>query len=290
MRQGKSLVQFHSCFANNPNWENATLERVEVFAEQRRWKLMIAVEQPISVGEIQATEQILLKEYPFLDQIELLPSLSNSSQHLTSLFNKHQSELVAYLFKNSPIPLAPFTADEMRLDFHPTDESQYQKYLDNEVCSRLSEWYWQKYRLSVLVRVLPSNEHTSLPEITVIEPSQGNWLPEFESTAKRSANSRRSRPDQKLSEAKTMPVVDLQEGLKTAIVEGEIWAKESTVLRDGRMVVTYNLTDYTDSILVKAFLDRPQDDIIQVGDCIRVKGGVRYDTFAREIVLFMDSY
>ncbi|MEJ1731328.1 hypothetical protein SMA90_33900, partial [Escherichia coli] len=71
-----------------------------------------------------------------------------------------------------------------------------------------------------------------------------------------------------------MPVVDLQEGLKTAIVEGEIWAKESTVLRDGRMVVTYNLTDYTDSILVKAFLDRPQDDIIQVGDCIRVKGGV----------------
>lgn len=59
MRQGKSLVQFHSCFANNPNWENATLERVEVFAEQRRWKLMIAVEQPISVGEIQATEQIL---------------------------------------------------------------------------------------------------------------------------------------------------------------------------------------------------------------------------------------
>ena len=141
-----------------------------------------------------------------------------------------------------------------------------------------------------MVRVLPSYKHASLPEITVIEPSQGNWLPEFESSTKRSANDRRIRPDRKLSEAKTMPVADLQEGLKTAIVEGEIWAKEITALRDGRQVVTYNLTDYTDSIIVKAFLDRPQDDTIQVGECIRVKGGVRYDTFAREIVLFMDSY
>lgn len=290
MRQGKSLVQFNSCFANNPYWENATFERVEVFAEQKRWKLIIAMEQPIPVVEIQTAEQILLKEYPFLDQIKLLPSLSNSSEHLTSLFEKHQSELVSHLFNNSKIPLAPFTVDEMRLDFHPANEAQHQKYLDHEICSRLSDWYWQEYRLPVLVRVLPSYKHASLPEITVIEPSQGNWLPEFESSTKRSANDRRIRPDRKLSEAKTMPVADLQEGLKTAIVEGEIWAKEITALRDGRQVVTYNLTDYTDSIIVKAFLDRPQDDTIQVGECIRVKGGVRYDTFAREIVLFMDSY
>lgn len=55
-----------------------------------------------------------------------------------------------------------------------------------------------------------------------------------------------------------MPVAELQEGLKTAIAEGEILDKEITTLRDGRLVVTYNLTDFTDSILVKAFGTSPR--------------------------------
>lgn len=79
--RGKRLVHLHSCFANDPCWENAVLERVEVFSEQRRWKLIIAVEQPVAISDVKAAEQDLLKEYPFLDQIELIPSLSNSSHH-----------------------------------------------------------------------------------------------------------------------------------------------------------------------------------------------------------------
>jgi len=290
--RGKRLVHLHSCFANDPCWENAVLERVEVFSEQRRWKLIIAVEQPVAISDVKAAEQDLLKEYPFLDQIELIPSLSNSSHHLIKLFEKHQSELAALMFGEAKkLPLVPFTADEMRLDFHPADESLYQKYLDSEICSRLSAWYWQEYRLPVLVRVLPSYNQNSMPQVTLIDPSQGgNWLPEFEASSKRPSNGKRARQDSKLSEAKPMPIAELQEGLKTAIVEGQVWDKETTVLRDGRLVVTYNLTDFNDSILVKAFLDRPQDDAIKVGEWIKVKGSVRYDNFAREIVLFLDSY
>ncbi|HOB11789.1 MAG TPA: PolC-type DNA polymerase III [Syntrophomonadaceae bacterium] len=289
--QGKSLVYFDSCFAENPCWINSALEKVEVFPSQRRWKMVIAVEQPIPVYEIQAAEQKLAQKYPFVEQIEIVPSLRNSSQHLISLFEKHKAELVAAVFSNSEQLLAPYSADEMRLDFHPADEAQYQQYINQEICSRLSTWYWQEYRLPVLVRVLPTYKQPALPEVTLIEPSSGNWLPEFDSGAKRSsANGKRSRSSNKLSEAQPMPVSELQEGLKTAIVDGEIWDKETTVLRDGRLVVTYSLTDFTDSILVKAFWDRPPEDTIETGDYIRVKGSVRYDPFVREIVLFMDSY
>jgi len=288
--QGKSLVQLHSCFADNCCWENAAIERVEVFSKQRRWKLVIAVQQPVPIEEINAAEQSLLKEYPFLSQIELIPSLSNSSEHLIKLFEKHQTEIAQQLFgSTTKLPIAPFTADEMRLDFHPSDEALYQKYLDSGICSRLSAWYWQQYRLPVLVRVMPSHKRMSIPQVTLIEPSQGNWLPESQTSSKRSSFINRSRQDKKLLEAKTISIGELQEGLKSAIVEGEIWDKETTVLRDGRLVVTYNLTDYNDSILVKAFYDRPQDDAFQVGDFIRVRGSVRYDSFAREIVLFLDS-
>lgn len=289
--QKKSLVHLNSCFSDHPCWTNSILERVEVFPNQRRWKLVVTLEEPIPVCDLQAVEQNLLKQYSFLEQIEIHPSLSNSSQHLITLFEKHKSELMDAIFSNSRETLAPCTADELRLDFHPVNEAQYEKYINHELCSQLSAWYWEKYRLPVLVRVLPTYKQPAMPEVTLIEPSSGNWLPEFESGAKKSfSNGKRTRSDNKLSEAQPMPVAELQEGLKTAIVEGEIWTKETTVLRDGRLVVTYNLTDFTDSILVKAFWDKPQDDAIQPGDYIRVKGSVRYDNFAREIVLFMDSY
>jgi len=290
--QGKSLVHFDSCFAEDPCWLNAVCERVEVFPSQRRWKMVISVDEPVHIHEIQAAEQKLLEKYPFVEQIDIVPSLRSSSEHLVAIFEKHKDELLTDIFSNSEQLLAPYTADEMRLDFHPASESQYQKYISQEICSRLSAWYWQEYRLPVLVRVLPVYQQPAQPKVTLVDTSsEKNWLPEFNPKAKKPpANGKRNRSDHKLSEAEPMPVAELQEGLKTAIVEGEILDKETTVLRDGRIVVTYNLTDFTDSIMVKAFWDKPQDDAIETGHCIRVKGSVRYDPFVREIVLFMDSY
>ncbi len=289
--QGKSLVHFDSSFADNPCWANAVLEKVEVSPRQRRWKMIIAVEQPVPVYEIQAAEHKLAEKFPFVDQIEIIPSLRNSSQHLAALFEKHKAELLTAVFSNSQQLLVPYTTDDLRLDFHPADESQYQQFIEQEICSRLSAWYWQEYRLPVLVRVMPAGKQPVQPQVTFIEPSSGNWLPESGSGKKKSSpNGRRSRSDHKLLETQPMPVAELQEGLKTAIAEGEILDKEITTLRDGRLVVTYNLTDFTDSILVKAFWDKPQEDTIDIGDRIRVKGSVRYDPFVREIVLFMDSH
>lgn len=285
------LFKFNSCFKENPCWNQAYLEKVEVFPEQRCWKLRICVEQPIPASELRAAEKRLIKDYPFLDQIEIVPSLNYSSQHLSALFEERKKELMTSFFASGEgVPLVSYTTDELRLDFHPVNESQYNKYIEKEICSRLSAWFWEEYRLPVLVRVLPGFKTPSSPSAKVIEPKTGQWLSDFNSSAKRNNNSRRTRQDTKLAEARLMSISELQEGLKTAIVEGEIWEKEVNTLRDGRLVVTYSLTDFTDTILVKAFLDRPQDDTIQVGDCIRIKGSVRYDTFAREIVLFMETF
>jgi DNA polymerase-3 subunit alpha (Gram-positive type) len=87
-----------------------------------------------------------------------------------------------------------------------------------------------------------------------------------------------------------MTVKDIQEGLKTAVVEGEIWNLAINTLRDGRLAVSYYLTDYQDSIILKLFLNNENEHIFKVGDWVKVKGGVRYDPFIKEIALFVEQY
>lgn len=285
--QGKDLVRFNSCFAENPCWNQARLEKVEVFPDQRRWKLKVRLLGPVHASMLHTAEQSLTSDHPYLDQIEILPCLENSAHHLQTLFEEHRKDLSSLMDKVAQVPC---TFGDLRLDFHPHNESQYNQYIDKEICSRLSAWFWNEYRLPVLVRVLPSFQSASIQPVTVIEQKTGEWLTEYDPGAKRSRGSKQNRLEVRLAQQEPMPVSDLQEGLKTAVVEGEVWDKEVAYLRDGRLVVTYCLTDLKDTILIKSFWDSAREDAIRIGDCIRVKGSVRYDNFAREMVLFMDHY
>lgn len=287
--QVNHLTKFHSHFQEHPCWQEASLEKVEVFAGQRRWKLTVRVPRPIPCKYYQEAEEHLKADHPFLDEIDIIPCLDNYSEHLQNLLTERKKDLASSFFSQE-VPMAAYTVNDSRLDFHPRSESQYNLYIEKEICSRLAAWFWQEYRLSVLVRVLPGFKTAVSPELKLIEPRHADFMTESDVSPRKSRNSKQVRIDAKLADAKTMTVQELQEGLKTAVVEGEIWHKEAASLRDGRLVVTYCLTDFSDTILVKTFLDRVEEDTIQVGDCVRVKGSVRYDTFAREIVLFMETY
>ncbi|RWR14153.1 PolC-type DNA polymerase III [Siminovitchia fortis] len=72
-------------------------------------------------------------------------------------------------------------------------------------------------------------------------------------------------------------------------VEGYIFSAETRELRSGRTLLTFKMTDYTDSISVKMF-SKDHDDAalmnkLKKGMWARVRGSVQNDTFARELVI-----
>ena len=65
--------------------------------------------------------------------------------------------------------------------------------------------------------------------------------------------SKREKKNTLKADAEPVKISEVQEGLKSVVVEGEVWNKDSTRLRDGRYVVSY-LTDYYDTLMIRTLL------------------------------------
>lgn len=66
--------------------------------------------------------------------------------------------------------------------------------------------------------------------------------------------------------------------------EGEVFATDKRVLNSGKVIQTFSITDFTNSIQCKLFTDS-EEDIVKKGDYIRVRGDAQYDPYARELIV-----
>jgi len=84
-----------------------------------------------------------------------------------------------------------------------------------------------------------------------------------------------------------VPVSAITEEEKTVVVQGEVFNLEVKKLKSGRSLVTFALTDYTDSITVKWFEknDAGFTNQFAEGDWVKVRGGVQEDKFSQELTL-----
>ncbi|MFC7372207.1 PolC-type DNA polymerase III [Fictibacillus iocasae] len=76
-------------------------------------------------------------------------------------------------------------------------------------------------------------------------------------------------------------------------IQGYVFDAETRELRSGRTLLTFKITDYTDSILVKIF-SRDKEDVpilnaIQKGKWLKVRGGIQNDTFVRDLVMIAND-
>lgn len=82
------------------------------------------------------------------------------------------------------------------------------------------------------------------------------------------------------------PLRDVNAPQREIIVEGEVLTCEMREVRGGYLL-TFDLTDMTDSITVKAFArgEAPDKPPVQVGGAVRVRGRVELDRFTQELVI-----
>lgn len=120
---------------------------------------------------------------------------------------------------------------------------------------------------------------------------------EFERQQKERANE----PDMPVNEVcigyeiKDDPVTikTIQDEERRIVIEGYIFDSEVRELRSGRVLLTFKMTDYTDSILVKVF-SRGKEDIpllkaVKKGMWVKVRGSVQNDSFVRDLVVIAND-
>lgn len=82
-------------------------------------------------------------------------------------------------------------------------------------------------------------------------------------------------------------------GGKTVIV-GDVFASEIKELRNEKVVITYSITDYSGSVMLKFFLKNNDEDLKKLsgfknGTTLLVSGKIDYDTFAHDICVMPNS-
>lgn len=86
---------------------------------------------------------------------------------------------------------------------------------------------------------------------------------------------------------------DISADSNTAVIAGEVFELEVRELKGNRKIATFNITDLTDSITVKVFLNEKQiDDFtanIKNGTYVKVQGDVTYDNYLKCQVLMLKS-
>jgi DNA polymerase-3 subunit alpha (Gram-positive type) len=84
-------------------------------------------------------------------------------------------------------------------------------------------------------------------------------------------------------------LIDIVDEERRVAVEGYIFDAETRELRSGRTLLTFKVTDYTSSIMVKMF-SRDKEDAalyqhVKKGMWVKVRGSVQNDTFVRDLVM-----
>ncbi|WP_281503680.1 PolC-type DNA polymerase III [Ectobacillus sp. JY-23] len=96
------------------------------------------------------------------------------------------------------------------------------------------------------------------------------------------------KPDEEIT-----PLRDIREEEKRKTIQGYVFHVETKELRSGRTLLTFKVTDYTDSIMVKMF-SRDKEDLpafqkIKKGMWVKVRGSFQDDTFVRDLIMMAND-
>ena len=84
-------------------------------------------------------------------------------------------------------------------------------------------------------------------------------------------------------------LIDIVDEERRVAVEGYIFNAEIRELRSGRSLLTFKITDYTSSIMVKMFSRDKEDaalfQLVKKGMWVKVRGSIQNDTFVRDLVM-----
>ncbi|MEG1870539.1 MAG: PolC-type DNA polymerase III, partial [Peptostreptococcaceae bacterium] len=135
-----------------------------------------------------------------------------------------------------------------------------------------------------------AKEVSANPQVTkpVNKPTEKKPYEKKENTYKREAKAENAIYGRNIS-IEAIPIGDIDETSGYVAVLGEVFKVETMETKTGKIILTFFITDFTGSIIVKCFL-KPQEkdevlDNIKKGLYCKVRGEAVYDSYAREVVL-----
>ncbi|REJ16701.1 MAG: PolC-type DNA polymerase III, partial [Paenibacillaceae bacterium] len=285
----------------NSDFADGLLDRVEVSAASRRWTFFIrktsvlpARQYSLLVSRARETfgpiadVEFVLEYDPETDTDQVLRA------HWDNFVEWAASEIVSV---NGWLGKAGIETDGGRLTVVLLDEMGLELARKRKIDEAAVRFFERRFRRSCKVKLMAGDSGRGEYERFLQEREQADR--ELVQALMQSAAAA-APPERPAAERlvygyeirdEPVPISSITEEEKRITVQGTVFGLETRELRNGNTLYTFNVTDYTDSIMMKVFAKSKDDaavlSLLKDGIWIRARGRVEYDKFMAEPELVM---
>ena len=302
--------------------KQARIAKVEISSAEKKWRVHLGLDTIVRKRLIDQFASEMTAEIDELETLTFVIKYSMPELVLENIIHSYWEDVVYYISKNHPVLARTFISATYKVV-----GKKMQIFVNNQVAGeiiklrnvtgQISELLEQEFGLDVQVNVivleqndclvdnLPSEQESNFVKALLErknetgdgggEPHSGTKGQAVEKANRqkyRKRKTRKSEPGALKGKAITGEPVIIQEVVeeeKSMTVQGRIINLEVRRLNSGRNIVSFDITDLTDSITVKFFEDEKEKNMVsgnlKKGMWVKVRGPVQQDTFSKELTL-----
>ncbi|MBA4494367.1 PolC-type DNA polymerase III [Paenactinomyces guangxiensis] len=290
-----------------PHFELAFIEKVEVDPIKKTWLIHIHFPEPIPPEVWQGFQERVKQSFQRIASAHILfhydrVETDQVLQKYWYWIKKKIHENVAPAFSGW-LGKAEWKVENNQLHIHFPNPAMLRMAKQKELDTHIGNYYKKITQREIVIH-FSSNKEEEAKDLFQEQRQQQDQaliqqaLAEQAEAARQAIESAEESPvlEKKIGydfHDEPVPLSSIHEEERRIVVKGKVFKSELRELKSGRKLLTFNLTDYTDSIACKIFA-RDKEDAqilgqIKDGDWLKVRGSVQFDTFVRDLVLMVND-
>jgi len=282
----------------------STITKVEISTRQRLWRVHLTLPALVTRDQIRFLEEELSRHLGGLARCRLFLQYAFQDTDPEDIIKGYWPEIVFLLSEKYPslegwLQKAEYSFEDGILTIKVHNQVG-QQLLANKGCDRFINNLLQ-YECGLQIKTVFNADETEESDFCWQEEAEKEHVRALmEAMAASPQPAAPDKPEQGVTPSangvilgkpiKGEPVLirEIQDEEKNAVIQGRIFALEVRELRSGRRLVTFDLTDLTDSLTVKFFRDEKDDSVednLNKGAWVKVRGPVQYDRFSQELTM-----
>ena len=287
------------------NIDSIYLSNVKFFLKTNTLEILLFSNMIVGDKIIENLKEVFQEK--FQDMNVIIKIKYSESNSLETIWEEYYPNILYLVEKeipssNSWIKELDYQLEENRLTFFPVNNVIKFALENNGLANKIEMKIKEELNISISVIIDDlriTDNRDGILEQSLVEEKQISL--ETINNSENSSKEKKSK-DVKISKDykfgknisdEAMEIKDITMDTGEAIIKGEIFQFETRDIKGNRKLISFNMTDTTDSMTVKVFLREGQyeefEANIREGSYVKVKGDIVYDNYSNHLVLMLKS-
>lgn len=289
---------------------DSVVQKLKIMKKDKSMKICLAFDQMIDQSQIYAFQNSLLKQLPYVSDIDVKTIFRFKKEtDVEALIKSFWQNILLELSLHSPVAMgimkeAKWSVCENILTIMVKHNGAYymaRRGMDEKISNKLRNeldismkvQFKDKKATEEELETIRNEHEKKEKELLGLVMSQKKEILEQktgEKTAVAQDNVSKGILIGKDISGGAMKIFETKEDGAKVVIQGSIFNVEPREIKGDRYIVSFDITDMTDSTTVKFFTDKPVfDNVIKeklkTGAYVKVKGEVQFDKYAKELIV-----